>query len=418
MSAAVVLIDGEHHPAAVRDALERVAAEHTVAGVVFCGGEEKVRPEVLERPLEHYGFPVETGGAEAALARLAPSADLVLDLSDEPVTNAPRRLGLAARALHLGLAFQAPGLRLEVPRYERFEFDGPRLAVISTAKRSGKTAVAGHWASLLDASGARPVVVCMGRGGPAEPVLADPGTDLAALERLAAAGTHAASDYLEDAALAGVPTVGCRRVGGGLAGEPFESNVAAGAALAASREPGSIVFEGSGACIPPVEVDRTLCVVRDVAATLGELGPYRLMRSQLVLLLAGDADAERRIAELAGGPVVRIDLRPEAVTPPPDGARVALFSTGHALPKGLEPVVHSPNLSRRSLLALDLERAESERCDLYLTELKAASIEMVAARARERGVPVGFVRNRPVGLGCDLDDELVKLYEDARDDRR
>ena len=28
-----------------------------------------------------------------------------------------------------------------------------------------------------------------------------------------------------------------------------------------SVEPGAILFEGSGACIPPVEVDRTLCLV-------------------------------------------------------------------------------------------------------------------------------------------------------------
>jgi hypothetical protein len=51
---------------------------------------------------------------------------------------------------------------------------------------------------------------------------------------MSARGNHAASDYLEDAVLAGVRTVGCRRVGGGLAGEPVESNVPEGAALAAA----------------------------------------------------------------------------------------------------------------------------------------------------------------------------------------
>ena len=80
------------------------------------------------------------------------------------------------------------------------------LAVIGTGKRTGKTAVAGHWAGLL--RDRDPVIVCMGRGGPAEPQVAEPGTGLAELLALAREGRHAASDYLEDAVLAGVRTVG------------------------------------------------------------------------------------------------------------------------------------------------------------------------------------------------------------------
>ena len=71
----------------------------------------------------------------------------------------------------------------------------------------------------------------------------------------------------------------------------------------------------------------------------------------------------------------------------------------------------STNLARRSALAVDLERAAAERCDVYLTELKAAAIDMVARHARDHGARVIFVRNRPVGDG--LDDALVKLYGDA-----
>jgi predicted GTPase len=71
----------------------------------------------------------------------------------------------------------------------------------------------------------------------------------------------------------------------------------------------------------------------------------------------------------------------------------------------VEPVVASTNLARRSALAADLERAEAEGCDLYLTELKAAAIDTVARRATERGARVAFVRNRPVGA----DDALMEL---------
>jgi cyclic 2,3-diphosphoglycerate synthase len=388
--AVIALIDGEHHPAAVREALERL----DLAGVVFCGGEEKLRPGSLER---HYGRAVETD-PERALRRLAPAADAVVDLADEPVMTTNRRLRLAALALHLGLRYEAPGMRFEPPRYQPVPFDGPKLAVIGTGKRTGKTAIAGHWAALLREKGADPVIVCMGRGGPAEPHLAAADTGLRELLAIAEAGDHAASDYLEDAVLAGVRTVGCRRVGGGLAGEPAESNVAAGAALAASLDPGVIVFEGSGACIPPVDVDRTVCLVG--AGPPEPFADYRLLRADLVLAFEGGQ---------APSGALPFSFRSEPAEPPPADARVALFTTGAPAVAGVEPVLVSANLGRRAALAGDLERAVAERCDVYLTELKAAAIDTVAVRARAEGARVIFVRNRPVGV----DEALVKLYRDA-----
>ena len=102
---AIALVDGEHHPAAVRDALDALDAERGVAGVVFCGGEEKLGPGSLE---EQYGRPTRDD-PEAALRELAPEADAVVDLADEPVVPAGAKLRLAALALHLGLAFETPG---------------------------------------------------------------------------------------------------------------------------------------------------------------------------------------------------------------------------------------------------------------------------------------------------------------------
>jgi predicted GTPase len=92
---------------------------------------------------------------------------------------------------------------------------------------------------------------------------------------------------------------------------------------------------------------------------------------------------------------------------------VALFTTGAERCQDVEPVLVSTNLARRDVLAADLERAATEGCDVYLTELKAAAIDTVAVEARRRGAHVAFVRNRPVGLDGDLDAALVKLYEDA-----
>ena len=394
----IALVDGEHHPAAVREALEGL--DRPLAGVVFCGGEEKLGSGSLD---ELYGMRVETE-PEAALARLAPEAAAVVDLSDEPVLHAAVRFRLAAIALHHGLAYEAPGMRLEPPVYERVGFEGPKLAVIGTGKRTGKTAVAGHWAALLRDRGADPAMVCMGRGGPGEPRVARPDTSLEDLLALADAGEHAASDYLEDAVLAGVPAVGCRRVGGGPAGEPAESNVAEGAALAADLQPGTILFEGSGAAIPPVEVDRTVCVAGGGPAD--PFREYRLLRADLVLVAEG-ADAPPAAETL------RLTLRPESAEPLPAGARVALFTTAARECAGVEPVVVSSNLARRDALAADLDRAVVEGCDVFLTELKAAAIDTVARRARDQGARVVFVRNRPVGVDGDLDAALVKLYSDA-----
>ncbi len=94
------------------------------------------------------------------------------------------------------------------------------------------------------------VVVAMGRGGPPEPELVETPPTVEELVARSEAGRHAASDHLEIAALAGVPTIGCRRAGGGLAGGVVVSNVADGARLAADLRPDLVLFDGSGAADP------------------------------------------------------------------------------------------------------------------------------------------------------------------------
>ena len=178
--ATVALIDGEHHPSVVRDALDRLERERGLTAVLFCGGEEKAGRAVLDRAADHYGRPVELGDPAEGLRSLAAQfgAGTVVDLADEPVLGPERKLQLAALALHLGLSYEAPGMRLDPPPYAEIPFDGPKLGVIATGKRTGKTAVAGHWARLLKEDGGRPVIVSMGRGGPPEPQLAPAGTGL------------------------------------------------------------------------------------------------------------------------------------------------------------------------------------------------------------------------------------------------
>lgn len=435
----IALVDGEHHPPVVRDALARIARTERVAAVLFAGGEEKVPERVLADTVTHYGFEVTVpaGGVRAGLRELAGGcvAAAVVDLSGDPVLAAQERFAVAAVALDLGLEYRAPGICLTPPPAERIDTDVSLLGVIGTGKRVGKTAVGTHVAALLRDAGRSPVVVSMGRGGPPQPALvrrdALPGvTDLIEIMR---DGGHAASDYLEDAILAGVTTIGCRRCGEGPAGETFESNVAEGVRLALREGPGIVVVEGSGAALPPVAVDRTVCVTsaaRAAADALSHLGPVRLLRSQLLVVFGaaelGPAEREvlvDRLAEWAPrDSIVLCELEPEPAQQLPEGARVACFTTaspdaepGHreALARqGVEPRRWSGNLARRRDLERDVEEALRDGCDVFLTELKAAAIEIVATRAVRAQARVVFLRNRPVAVaGESLDDRLLRLAD-------
>ena len=417
---ALALIDGEHYPDVVRVAFAGLG--HDVAGAVLLGGTEKLRGG------EDYGVPLfET--LDEAFETISP--EIVVDLSDEPIADPPRRFRLASRVLARGVPYVGADFRFDPVRFE--PFSRPALAVIGTGKRVGKTAVAGHIARLLSRE-LFVVVVAMGRGGPQEPVVVDREPDIDELLDLSRTGGHAASDYLEDAAFASVVTVGSRRAGGGLAGAPVYSNVTAAAELAASLSPDLVVFEGSGAAIPPVEVGKRVLVVgatQDPATVIGYLGAYRVLLSDLVVLtgceepLADEGDVEklrRAIAEVSDVPVLQTIFRPRPVSDV-SGRRVAYFSTApsaaHARLRehlrrehGAEMVHVSGNLSRRPELRADLASLEARSADLYLVELKAAAIDVVAETAAARGVPVVLCDNEVRTVdGESLDERVLDLAE-------
>ncbi|MFY9488164.1 MAG: hypothetical protein WAP35_05655 [Solirubrobacterales bacterium] len=414
---AIVLVDGEHHPGVVHDAVEALSAQHEIAALVFCGGSEKVGQATLADAERVYGYDLTFGDdPEAALqsAIAGHRADLVIDLADEPIVPLSAKLRLAALAMAAGLAYEAPGMRLDPIEMRELEFAGPKIAVIGTAKRTGKTAICGHLAGLIASAGGAPAIVSMGRGGPPTPQLAHPHTGLDELLALARSGVHAASDYLEDAVLAGVPTVGCRRVGGGPGGQSGPTNFVEGAVLAAGI-PGVdfLLFEGSGATVPPVTADITICVTASAEQSSTLAGPLRLALADLVLVHAdepGALDAARRWTR---GEVVPFSLIPGPAGDIPAEARVAFFSTGLGEPEGVEAVVTSRNLARRAELEADLNRAAAAGCTHYLTELKAAAIDLVAERAQREGAEVVFVRNRPVTSDADLDEILLTMHERA-----
>ncbi len=437
----LALVDGEHYPPVTRWGIQ-VAMErgYDVVGALFLGGTEKVRPGGLP----DLGVPVLPGGEDPvrsldrAIVELAPAA--VLDLSDEPVVGYRERMQLAAVTLAAGIPYLGPDFRLDPPIVGP-PLPIPTVAVIGVGKRTGKTALGGEVARVAAAAGLAPVLVAMGRGGPAEPQVAEAGTvDLKRLLDLVRRGEHAASDYLEDAITSGVTTIGARRAGGGMAGAPFVSNVREAADLAIGLGAGLVVLEGSGSAVPPVPWDAGILVVPASAPPEylgGYLGPYRMLLSDLVVITmaksprAGPKNlhALRSHVQRSRGaprlvvtefePVPLGDVRgldvfftttaPEAVAE----RQVGSLEAAH----GCRVVGWSARLADRAGLAQDMEKAEGYQ--VLLTELKAAAVDIACDRALARGADVVFVDNRAhiVEGDADLSTVLREIIELARSKR-
>jgi cyclic 2,3-diphosphoglycerate synthase len=411
----MALIDGEHYAPVVRAALEELPYDFVVAHLV--GGTEKLRDD------PDYGVPLASTFDGAIDDH---GAEVVIDLSDEPVLGPVERMRLASRVLARGLPYVGADFRFDPPALAPFPL--PSLGIAGTGKRVGKTAITAHAARLLTRDRSI-VVVAMGRGGPTEPELTQTPPGIEALLELSRSGRHAASDHLETAALAGVPTIGCRRCGGGLAGAVFASNVHEGARLAVELDPELVLFDGSGAALPPIETRRRILVVnaqQDPSVVTGYLNAYRHFTSDLVVLTMAEPGSgwERlrdAVAELVPA-VLAVVLRPR---PEADvsGRRVAFFSTApesahagiarHLTAEHGADVVHvSGALGDRGRLKQELAGIDA---DVFVLELKAAAIDVVAEAAQARAAEVVLAGSDvlPAAGERDLDPELLRLAEEA-----
>jgi cyclic 2,3-diphosphoglycerate synthase len=438
----LVLVDGEHYPPVTRWGIE-VARERGFEPLLamLLGGTEKVGAgEVPE-----LGVPVlrVAGSRPQALAEAIEEQrpEGVLDLSDEPIVGYRERMELAAVALARGVSYLGPDFRFDPP-VEGPPIAAPTLAVIGTGKRAGKTAIAGAVARVAAGRGLDPVVVAMGRGGPAGPEVAQGGSvTLEALFERVRRGEHAASDYLEVALTSGVTTVGARRAGGGLGGRAMATNVREAAEVAAGLGAGVVIVDGSGAAVPPMPWDAGILVV---PATLppeylgGYLGPLRLLLSDLVVVTMAHspagleniptlrshverlhADARlivtdfepQPLGDVRGRDVFFTTTAPEAVAE----RQVALLERSH----GCRVVGWSARLADRAGLTHDLEGAEDY--DVLLTEIKAAAVDVASERAVAAGAEVIFADNAAVAVdGTDLPAafaETLDLAMERRDQR-
>ena len=433
----VCLVDGEHYLPVTRDALEQLATKgHEVVGAVFLGGTEKIGDP--SDVLKGMGVPVlmdptpEKGEVpyyliERAVKELGP--EVVVDLSDEPVVTYHIRFLIASLLLRLGVSYVGSEFRFDPPTLPRV-LTKPSISVIGTAKRVGKTAIAGFIARALATDGFEPVIVTMGRGGPAEPEVIH-GEELELTPEYlldqVRQGKHAASDHWEDALTSRLTTIGCRRCGGGMAGQVSFSNVPRGAELANDLPGQFVVMEGSGTTFPPVHTDGRVVLVhasQPIEYFESFFGPYRVGMSDLAIVsmceppMADEAKVSRINGVLRqANPdiiVVNVVFRPRpmddikgrrvmlAMTAPPqvmDSRIVPYLEHG----TGCTVVGWSSNLSNRPKLRDDLQSNTGE-ADTLLVEVKAAAIDVATRFAVDRGLDVVYMDNEPVVVGGDVKD--------------
>lgn len=436
----IALIDGEHYLSVVSAGISALAAEHEVCAAVFIGGTEKVSEDAdyssLAVPVVFAGEPV--AGMLKAIEEYLP--DRVVDLSDEPVLTYTDRMRLASYALAAGVGYSGSDFDFRAPDFAEV-LTKPAISIIGTGKRVGKTAVSAYVARELKAEGLEPCVVAMGRGGPPEPELIR-GDEVQLVARdlleFMRRGRHAASDSYEDAVMSRVMTVGCRRCGGGLAGAPFISNVVEGARLADTLDAGILVFEGSGAALPPVKVDGSILVAgahQPLEHVAGYFGTYRILLADLIVLTMCEAPmaSPKTVAKMARAigdirrdvEIVRTVFRPRPIEPiesqtvffasTAPQAMIDRLSGFLETETGCMVVGASPHLSNRPLLRADIEA--SADFDVMLTELKAASVDVATEVAIEMGKRVVYCDNEPIvveGDGSALSRAAIDLVSSVK----
>jgi cyclic 2,3-diphosphoglycerate synthetase len=416
------LVDGEHYPPVIARAIEdlRSQGEDPVAALLVGGG-EKLRGDIGDIGVELFDVRADPeAGLVAGLK--GHEVDVVLDISGDPVMHNTARGRMASIATWMGKTYRGPDFQFDPPVRPKVA-TAPSVAIIGSGKRSGKTAISAAAARVFAGAELKPVIVAMGRGGPADPeVISDPSAiDVEVLREWSSSGRHAASDYIEGAISAGVPTVGAWRAGEGMAGAVAASNVSQAVEVAASLDPGLLILEGSGAAIPPVASDGCIFVI-DVRTPIeylrGYLGLYKLLLADLVVITMMDeptdqaSDRASLIEDcLRSGPrdtprSVRVVLKPQLLgNASPKRVYVATTASEEANRQIVEHLEkdHQIQVAGSTTALADRDRLERDLqgladVDAVVVEIKAAAIDVVAEFCEKQGIAVVFMDNRPVPM--------------------
>lgn len=437
MARIVALIDGEHYPAVTKSGLDELNKVNEVVGAAFIGGTEKIG---TDKDLAVLGVPIVRDAdylkcIDTAIDQFHP--DELIDLSDEPVLGYHERFAIASLAMAKGVAYSGSDFRFSSPKMAP-ALKKPSLSVVGTGKRIGKTAIGGYTARVLSGQ-FTPLMVTMGRGGPAEPEII-PGTKMDItpeyLLSVSQQGKHASSDHYEDALTSRITTIGSRRCGGGMSGQTYFSNVDKAGALADELEGDIVIFEGSGCTVPSIPTEGSILVVgahQPIDYISSYLGPYRVRRSDIVVLtmseppMADAAKVDEMVSVIKSlnpyAKVFRTVFRPRPLGDL-KGKKVAVCLTAPKKTAGIiteyleknfgcKVTGVSCNLSKRPALREEIEDFLEASPDIILTELKAAAVDVVTAWALGKGLKVVYMDNEPVTMENDqnLEDAIIELVK-------
>ena len=443
------LVDGEHYFPVTKSALDMLdSIEHNeVVAVVFIGGTEKLRDSSEEGISKQLGRPVHFGSDHHNIPyRLISDviskydADVVMDLSDEPVVDYTKRFKIANVVLSLGVPYEGPDFKFD-PITEHDVLKKPSLKILGTGKRIGKTAVSAYAARLINKNNYNPCVVAMGRGGPEVPEIVHGDKIELTPEYLmeqSDKGVHAASDHWEDALMSRILTIGCRRCGGGMVGDVFITNMKKGAELANDVDADFVIIEGSGAAIPPIKTNKHIVLVganQPLINIENFFGPFRINLADLVVItmceepmasVAKVETIENYIKEInPDATVISTVFRPKPLgdvkgknvlfaTTAPDSIKDVLIEHLEDF-YGCKVIGTTPHLSNRPLLQKDIEKYIDD-VDVMLTELKAAAVDVATKDALKAGLEVVYCDNIPIVIDGDnqkLKDAIIKVVDSS-----
>ena len=236
-------------------------------------------------------------------------------------------------------------------------------------------------------------------------------------------------------------TIGCRRCGGGMAGEVFMTNMKKGARLANEVDSKFAVFEGSGAAIPPIKTNKKIALIganQPISNLTNYFGPYRISLGNLVILTMCEepmasrekiSEIEKFINEInPDATIISTVFRPKPLADI-SGKKVLFATTAPEEVKdklvnylednyGCEVVGTTAHLSNRPLLKEDMAKY-IDKSDVMLTELKAAAVDVATKDAIEAGLEVVYCDNIPVAISDeypDLAESVIELVDSAIDD--
>ncbi|MCL2115591.1 MAG: 2,3-diphosphoglycerate synthetase [Methanobrevibacter sp.] len=452
MEKMVCLVDGEHYLPVTKSAIDSLNnLNHIdVVAIVFIGGTEKLRTDDEDSYTKMMGMPVHFGVDENEIpydliVEMVKDydADVVMDLSDEPVLDYSKRFKIASKVIACGIEYRGPDFTFK-PLTQHETARKPSLKILGTGKRIGKTAVSAFTSRLIDENEYDPCVVAMGRGGPEEPELVR-GDKLKIspefLMEQSDKGVHAASDHWEGALMSRILTIGCRRCGGGMSGDVFQTNMKKGAEIANDVESKFIIFEGSGAAIPPIKTNKNIVLIganQPLLNITNFFGPFRIGLADLVIITMceepmSSPDKIKAIEEFISeinpkAKVISTVFRPKPLddisgknvlfaTTAPDEIKDVLVNHLEEEYK-CRVVGTTSHLSNRPLLQKDIKKY-IDKADVMLTELKAAAVDVATKDSLEAGLEVVYCDNIPIAIDGnypDLSDSIIEVVDEAIED--